>query len=87
MHLYHDKRKGKQEIGDTVGISATVNSNKILLIEIQGVSHTWPKHSRSLNLKCTENVRSQFVVQFDYQMVFSHIKKSCLGMNIPLASF
>lgn len=35
----------------TVGISATVHGNKIWLIEIQGVSHSEPKHSGVLNLK------------------------------------
>ena len=62
-----------------MGISATVHGNKILFIEIQGVSHTNPKYSGLLNLKCTENVRSQFVVLFDYPAAFSAYENAVFG--------
>lgn len=60
-------------------ISAIVHGNKIWLIEIKGVSHTKQKYSGLLNLKCTENVRSQFVVLFDYPTVFSAYENAVFG--------
>ncbi len=62
-----------------MGIFATVHGNKIQLLEIQEVSHTKPKHSRLLNLKCTKNVRSQVVVPFDYPTEFVAYKNIGFG--------